>query len=550
MAEILLIFIYYFLIFFSIIGFGYIFSKIFKTSLSLSEIGFSGLLTLILISYVTNFFISHGILHNSVLLILGLIAFIFYYFERSFNQKIFILALIIFILLFIGILMYKNHDDFFYYHFPYTLSLIESKKIIGIGHLEHGFRTPSSIFYLNSLFYLPLTEIYLINIGAIYFMGFANIFFIEKFLVFFNEKKTNFIIFLSILSFMTINIAFYRIAEHGNDRSALILIFVLVIVYYESLKYLKNNNNYKIIHSYKILIVLTLLIISLKSFYLIYLLVIFAWLIQFRKSLLKNNLLLPILISSYNYLFIVSIFIFVGTVFLNSSCLVYPASFTCFESVAWSIPKTEVQYMKDWYSLWAKAGANPNFRTDDPEKYLEYFNWVNNWIDRYFFTKVTDYLAVIFLISIISFISFKNKKNKNKKKPFDYKFLYIFIIILFIEWFLNHPTLRYGGYTVVALILYIPLSSFLDQYSLYTKGIKNLVFLMLIISVGTYIFKNIKRINNEFEKYNYNPLNNPYFHIADNAYEFSESISKFDQLRIKNNKHYIILSKELINSNN
>ena len=128
MEQILLIFVYYFLILFSIIGFGNIFSKIFKRSLSLSEIGFCGLLTLILISYITNFFISHGILHNSILLILGLILFIFYYFDKSFNKKLFAMAIAIFILLFIGILMYKNHDDFFYYHFPYTLSLIETKK--------------------------------------------------------------------------------------------------------------------------------------------------------------------------------------------------------------------------------------------------------------------------------------------------------------------------------------------------------------------------------------------------------------------------------------
>ena len=544
MSKILLISVYYFLIFFSIIGFGNIFSKIFKRTLSLSEIGFSGLLTLILLSYVTNFFTSHGILHNSILLIIGLISFINYFFDKNFNKKLFAIAITIFILLFIGILMYKNHDDFFYYHFAYTLSLIETKKIIGIGHLEHGFRTPSSIFYLNSLFYLPIIKLYLINIGAIYFMGFTNVFFIEKFLNFFREKKTDFIIFLSVMSFVTINTVFYRIAEHGNDRSALILIFVLVTVYYESTKYFKINNTVKIVHSYEMLIVLTLLIISLKSFYLIYLIIIFVWLIQFRKSLLKNNLLLTLLINKYNYLFIVSVIIFVGTVFLNSGCLVYPASFSCFESVPWSIPKFEVEYMKDWYSLWAKAGANPNFRVSDPEKYLEYFNWVSNWIDRYFFTKVTDYLAVIFLISIISFISFKNKKNKNNKKTFNYRFLYIFIILLFIEWFLNHPTLRYGGYTIVALILYIPLSSFLDQYSVYTKKIRCLFFLILIISLATFVFKNIKRINNEFEKYNYNPFVNPYFHIVDSAYIYSDRISELDKLRIKNNKTYIILGKD------
>ena len=33
-----------------------------------------------------------------------------------------------------------------------------SIEIFGSGNLEHGFRTPSSIFYFNSLFYLPIFE--------------------------------------------------------------------------------------------------------------------------------------------------------------------------------------------------------------------------------------------------------------------------------------------------------------------------------------------------------------------------------------------------------
>ena len=86
--------------------------------------------------------------------------------------------------------MFKNHDHYFYYHFPYTFSLITQKKIIGIGLLEHGFRTPSSLFYLNSLFYLPFIDYFLINAGAIYFMGFSNLFFLEKIIYYFKEKKT------------------------------------------------------------------------------------------------------------------------------------------------------------------------------------------------------------------------------------------------------------------------------------------------------------------------------------------------------------------------
>ena len=31
--------------------------------------------------------------------------------------------------------MYKNHDDFYYYHFSYTLMLTNFDKIFGLGNL-------------------------------------------------------------------------------------------------------------------------------------------------------------------------------------------------------------------------------------------------------------------------------------------------------------------------------------------------------------------------------------------------------------------------------
>ena len=150
----------YLIILFSIVGFGYLSSKLLSIRLSLGELGLSGILFMTILSYITNLFTSHGFIHNSIFLIIGLFAFFFVLKKKLFRKKI---KLVLFVssVLFIGILMYKTHDDFFYYHLPYTISLIEFKKIFGVGNLEHGFRTPSSIFYLNSLFYLPILELFL-----------------------------------------------------------------------------------------------------------------------------------------------------------------------------------------------------------------------------------------------------------------------------------------------------------------------------------------------------------------------------------------------------
>ena len=100
---------------------------------------------------------------------------------------------------------------------------------LGLGNLNHGFKTHSSIFLLSSLFSLPGAKYSLFNLGAAYFMIFSN-FIILKLIFNKNiQKKSNFISILSLSSFVFINIFFYRLSEHGTDRSAMILIILLVL---------------------------------------------------------------------------------------------------------------------------------------------------------------------------------------------------------------------------------------------------------------------------------------------------------------------------------
>ena len=73
-----MIFIYYYLISLSILGYGYIFSlKLNFNTDNLGIIGFNGLFLLILISYLTTFFFAHNIIFNAFILLSGIC---FYYF--------------------------------------------------------------------------------------------------------------------------------------------------------------------------------------------------------------------------------------------------------------------------------------------------------------------------------------------------------------------------------------------------------------------------------------------------------------------------------------
>ena len=146
MQNIIIYFIFYISILFSILGFGTLLNSFKDKNISIGLIGLKGLFLLILISYLSNFFFKHDYFHNLLILILGLFLFVKNLNILSLLKKNFLYSFII-LISFLGIIIFKNHDDFFYYHFGYTLSLVNFTKLIGIGNFEHGFRTPSSIFY-------------------------------------------------------------------------------------------------------------------------------------------------------------------------------------------------------------------------------------------------------------------------------------------------------------------------------------------------------------------------------------------------------------------
>ena len=99
-------------------------------------------------------FISHDYLHNIVFIIIGLVS-IYYFRSKILTKRNLIFLFSIFSVIYIAFIIFKTHDDFGYYHFPYSYYLNKFSMIVGTGLLNHGFRTPSAIFDLNSLVYLP-----------------------------------------------------------------------------------------------------------------------------------------------------------------------------------------------------------------------------------------------------------------------------------------------------------------------------------------------------------------------------------------------------------
>ena len=545
MSQILLLLLFYFLILYSIVGYGRIIT-LFNSNYQVSSFdGLLGIALLILISYITNIFFAHNFLHNSLIIFFGLLIFIYDLIKNYSNRILEYRDLtIIFAIIFIAILMYKNHDDFYYYHFSYTLILTNFEKIFGLGNLNHGFRTPSSIFYLNSLFYLPVIKYYLMNSAAAYILGFSN------YILFRNIKdlikKNNFshVLFLSILSLVYINTVFTRIAEHGTDRSALILIFIMSVYYLKSIDFKKNELNYNNFNSfYSKFALLFAIIITLKAFYVIYLIFFLLWFFQIKKFFKLKVLIVLIFKNYYTYLILLLFSFTIFTTFSNTGCLIYPATFTCFEQFSWSIPLEQVDQMQLWYEQWSKSGASPDLRVDNPQLYVSQLNWVENWVNTYFFTKVSDSIFSIILISLITFFLFSYNCSKISKITYNknYKFFYYLVLILFFEWFYNHPSLRYGGYALLALIFFIPISIYISRFKFDPLILKKKIYFILLLTLLIFISRNILRINKEFKQHGYNPVKGAFFYLNKDGFIINNDVEKLYKNHKIKSKGFLII---------
>ena len=512
MLEHIIFLFYIYLFLFSIIGYGLIFSKVFCKDLSFLDFGCQGIIgfyTLYTISLLTTFFFAHNYIFNSLIHLIGIISFLFFFNRNKISftkqsKNILILSLI----LIVGIYVFKNHDDFPYYHLTYSLNLSNNPFIAGTGVFSHGFKTSSSLFYFHSLLYMPLIDFYLFHAGPFFIMIYFNFHVLSKLRSKYLNNEIDFIYFFSLLNLIFVNIVFYRLGEHGTDRSAQILLFIIFITFFELL--LNKKDSFEKNKLVNFLLVGIFLAASMKALFYIYL--ILVPIILFRKSFfgsyvknIKNYKLLAFLILSFSFT--------IGTNFLSTGCLLYPAEKTCLGNFDWSVPKNQVKEMKTHYEWWAKAGGGPGFKVDmSKEEYVKDFNWVKGWIDRHFFNKVSDTLLGIIAISVLVILLFKDKKIR-KFRMKDFILVYLILLFFLTEWFLNHPSMRYGGFVLISLPIFILSSQLLETFNVSNRK-KILVVSIFFISLTFLIYngRNFVRLNKEINFYNYNIVQSPFFY--------------------------------------
>ena len=155
----------------------------------------------------------------------------------------------------------------------------------------------------------------------------------------------------------------------------------------------------------------------------------------------------------------------------------------------------------------------PNFKVEDPSSYVKGLNWINGWFNRYFLYKVSDFLLGLLVLILVFGFSFYSKKKKKIYFEKNILLIYLTIIILLLEWFINHPTLRYGGFSLIAILFFIPSSINFVSYMQRLKQIKKRTFIIILIGFTIFTLRNVDRIIQENKKYNYNVFTNPYFKV-------------------------------------
>jgi hypothetical protein len=548
----------------STIGYGFFTIRLLKLDNIISNHGLSGILGLLFLSVAgsyTHLFFAHNYTHNIIIILIGLM-FLSKFRSKNFEQLKILLTF--FVLLFISLVISKTNEDFGYYHLPNSIQFAEQKLQFGLGNINHGFKHISSIFQLMSLNYLPFFKYNLFNLTNFLFLLFFSMFAFTSVHNNFTTKLNFSKIFLSFFFILFIS-KFSRIAEYGSDIAGQIII-AIYFFYIIEIFFNKKLSNKDLINYSNLSLILIIFAITLKFILVIYsILFFFVLFIIFKKKIFFDTLKPFLLFFS-----VATLMIFVLYNFSSTGCLIYPIEKLCFHSTFdWALDSKTVSYLNFHYELWAKSGKGPNFSVENPYNYIDSFNWISNWISNYFIGKFTDFILVSLVIIIIFSLFFlKNFALSNYKyKEFDFKHVYFYIslLIIFIIWFINFPTLRYAGFIIVFIIITYPYVIFADKFINFSKqyNIKK-ILVIFIISYSIFLIKNIQRINNEYNisiNSNHNFKNFPFFWIDNkvakeiviNGHKVykvegmcwatkSTCVRKIDNLKIKKKNHYIFYS--------
>lgn len=479
--------LFFFFIFFSIsiLGAGlFLKNKLKDFDFNFGEVGIIGFLLFYIFSVVINFFLPLNIWITLPILILSFLN--FFTNIREFKPQNLNLIILIIFLSFLSSLTVSLHDDHLLYQIPYIKYKQEFKIIFGLISLNDFLAYSHGLYDTMAFFKIPFFENRLVFlIPVIFYM-----FFIFALLPHIKNNQLVIKSFIFFIFFLTL-LKFTRTKEFGTDIPVIALLFLIQIYFLKF--YFEKNNKY----FFKILI-----FFSLAMIYKIYaILSIFYFLIFFKniKEIIQDFL------NKQKFLLLILFFLTLITFSKNiiqSGCIIYPASITCFDKnkLSWSVGKEMSSWREDFLNGGVK-GWMPYVRENDyqekitPKQYKEKFRY--GYHKNVIKDPDTDRVLIVILILIVTIsLTFLTSRKKSEKFDIDSNKIFITAAFMpFLLWLIQMPYVRYGGYAYLPFFLLFSISNIFKSRSI----IKNYLKVFLVLSIIFFSFKNILRINNELK---------------------------------------------------
>jgi hypothetical protein len=408
----------------------------------------------------------------------------------KFFFKIIIISFFCFILLFFS----QFQEDFPWYSLPFISLISEERISFGISNIQFRFGHISILSYMsgiisNSGFQKTLLSLpYAATVCCFLLISINKILKKKE-----NSLSFNFLFFVNIFCFTK----FTRFAEYGNDTPGHILVFYIIYLFIELKE--KKNSPFKVSQINKIFFFSIFCIMQKQQLGLIIAIPFYLFIKSYRNFFNLDN------IKTLLFIFIITNSWIIKN-FINTSCLIYPAHFTCYEKTSWSPKKySDHSYAKKVNiesSSWAKGWPDQTNKLEH-EIYIKEFNWFKTWSKNHLRVILNNifpfFLISCFIIVLSNFSNLKQINNYQNSKRF-FKFFFIYILFSCLIWFITFPTFRYFSSFIISLFIFI-LIFFLKKQINY-KLMKSIVIFSLIFLIS----KNLFRINTEYKIKNTNYL--------------------------------------------
>lgn len=512
--KLILFFVISLLYFYSVLGFGKVTSD---NNSNYFESYLDGTIILLILSYLIYLTIGTNHTINLIILFVGLI----FYFKENKKYKIikYKNIILLFLSLFSILIISKTHEDFNGYHYFSIYEIFNHNLRLGVSNLNIRFFQSSLLAHNQALLVFPYFDFKLVHLSS-FFIYFSIIGYFIIILFSINLKNNE--VFYSILCLFIMLIKFNRLSEYGYDYIAQ---FILLIVFHKI--YFLNSNDNETIKAI-IYFLLTVLIKPITLFFI----PIMTYIIYKKDFNFYRR------IPRIKYFLIFSLFfILISSSFFKTGCLFYPLNKTCFpiEKISWS-EKEIVEEYTEITSLWAKGFMwqedTKYQRINDPNLYKKNFNWLKYWIELHFFYKVFEFLLIIFgSIIIINTYFSKDKLNFHKNNK-DKIILILLSLLSIIFWLWTVPQFRFG-FSSMIIFSYLLKDYFFNTQVKFEKKKFLHIFILGLVVLN---FKNLNRINSEFERNDFYTFKNfPFYTEIEIKNDYSNlNIKKFFHIKILN----------------